>query len=143
MAKPGPKAAIQKIVFDTDILICYFRGHRPAWQFIEAVSYPARSLSSFTVMELLQGCRSRDEIHNVQSFVRENFMTILHPGESISRKATDLLEEYSLAHGLRVIDAMIAATAVETGHALATANVRHYRFISRLTLVPFRPGEPR
>jgi len=143
MAKPGSKTAIQKIAFDTDVLIWYFRGHRRAWQFIEAAPYPARSLSSLTVMELLQGCRNRNEIHNIRSFVAENFMTILHPDESVSRRAIELLQDYALAGGLRVIDAMIAATALETDHALATANVRHYRFIPRLTLVPFRPLDVR
>jgi predicted nucleic acid-binding protein len=39
-----------------------------------------------------------------------------------------------------VVDALIAATAPDARVALATANVRHYRVITGLSLVPFRPG---
>jgi predicted nucleic acid-binding protein len=39
-----------------------------------------------------------------------------------------------------VVDALIAATALEARVALATANVRHYRAIAGLSLVSFRPG---
>ena len=57
----------------------------------------------------------------------------------MSRRALDLLEQHAFTHGLRVVDALIAATALETGSSLATANVKHSRIIARLRLVPFKP----
>ena len=46
---------------------------------------------------------------------------------------------FAMAHGLRVVDALIAATVLETGLALATANSKHYRVIPQLHLIKFRP----
>jgi predicted nucleic acid-binding protein len=67
---------------------------------------------------------------------------VIHPDEEISRRAIRLLELHALRAGLRVVDALIAATALEAGAALATANVRHYRAITGLSVVSFRPGSP-
>lgn len=90
-------------------------------------------------MELLQGCRSQKEGHEVKAFISENIFLVIHPDEIISRRAIALLEYHAFSHGLRAVDAIIAASALETAAALATANVRHYRFIAPLTLIQFKP----
>jgi predicted nucleic acid-binding protein len=40
-----------------------------------------------------------------------------------------------------MVDALIAATALEAGAALATADVRRHRAIANLSVVSLRPGE--
>ena len=72
-------------------------------------------------------------------FISENISFVIHPDEITSRRAIALLEQHALPHGLRVVDALIAATALETGSSLATANVKHYRPIARLQLIQFKP----
>jgi predicted nucleic acid-binding protein len=139
MARGTPGAAIQKVVFDTDVLIWYLRGNARALRFVAAIPYANRCVSSLTYMELLQGCRNRDEVRQVHAFISHNVPILLHPDESISRAAIDLIEEHALSRGLRVVDALIAATVLQARSSLATANRRHYRFISRLRMVPFRP----
>jgi predicted nucleic acid-binding protein len=96
-------------------------------------------LSSLTLMELLQGCRNQREARAVKAFIAENISVVVHPDETISRRATALLEHFAFSHGLRVVDAMIAATALETASSLATANVKHYRVIAPLDLIHFKP----
>lgn len=59
--------------------------------------------------------------------------------ETISQRASIYLEEYGLKVGLSMADALIAATAVECSEALVTGNRKHYRSISELDLVMFRP----
>lgn len=136
----GPAGATnQKIAFDTDVLVWYFRGSGRARRFITEVGYPFRHLPSICLMELLQGCRNGEEVRQVRGFQAENFPVILHPDEEISRRAIGLLEQHAPSRGLRAADALIAATALEAGCSLATANVRHYRFITQLHLIPFRP----
>jgi predicted nucleic acid-binding protein len=128
------------VIVDTDILIWYFRGDEAARRFLTGVPFPERTVSALTVMELLQGCRDQRETRDTAVFVSENLAAVIHPDEAISRRALQLLELYARRAGLRVVDALIAATALERSVALATANVRHYRAITGLSVVGFRPG---
>ena len=130
------------MIVDTDILIWYFRGDEAARRFLVRVPFPERAVSALTLMELLQGCRDPRETRDAAVFVSQNLAAVIHPDETISRRAIRLLELHALRAGLRVVDALIAATALETGVALATANVRHYRAIAGLSVVGFRPGAP-
>ena len=139
MAERHESAATRPVVFDTDVLIWYFRGSEAARRFLARVPHQHRGVSSLTIMELLQGCRDRSEIREAKTFLLENMATVLHPDEAISRRAIDLLERHAAPHGLRVVDGLIAATALESDAVLATANTRHYRAIGRLELLRFRP----
>ena len=139
MAEQGSPASLQKVIFDTDVLIGYLRGHEKSRRFIEAVTHERRALSSLTFMELLQGCRNQEEAREVKAFVAENISFVIHPDEPISRRAISLLEQHTFSHGLRVENAIIAASALETASSLATANVKHYRVIAPLNLIQFKP----
>lgn len=139
MAEQGSPASLQKVIFDTDVLIWYLRGHEKSRRFIEAVAHERRALSSLTFMELLQGCRNQEEAREVKAFVSENISFVIHPDETISRRAINLLEHHAFSDGLRVVDAIIAASALETASSLATANVKHYRVIAPLNLIQFKP----
>ena len=139
MAEQGSPASLQKVIFDTDVLIGYLRGHEKSRRFIEAVTHERRALSSLTFMELLQGCRNQEEAREVKAFVAENISFVIHPDEPISRRAISLLEQHTFSHRLRVVDAIIAASALETASSLATANVKHYRVITPLNLIQFKP----
>lgn len=59
-----------------------------------------------------------------------------------SQRAVELVQQYGLAHGLGIPDALIAAVALEGMHTLVTDNVRHFRFIPGLHLLraPYRPS---
>ena len=139
MVEDSPGTEASRVVFDTDILIWYFRGNEGARRFLARVPYPHRTISSLSVMELLQGCRDQDEARRVKAFVADNLAAVLHPDEAVSRRAIALLERHALSHGLRVVDALIAAAALENGSVLATANLRHYRALPGLSLLAFKP----
>ena len=59
--------------------------------------------------------------------------------EAISTRAMTYVEQHFRSHAPRLTDALIAATAVEIGDSLLTANSRHYRMISDLALQVFVP----
>jgi|RhiMetdeSRZDD1v2_1073273.scaffolds.fasta_scaffold35361_3 predicted nucleic acid-binding protein len=139
MAEQASPPSLHKVIFDTDVLVWYLRGFEKARRFIENVPHERRALSSLTFMELLQGCRNQQEARQVKAFISENISLVIHPDEIISRRAIALLEHHAFSHGLRVVDAIIAASALETASSLATANVRHYRIITPLNLIQFKP----
>ena len=139
MAEERAQTALRTVVFDTDVLIWHFRGRASADRFLSRVPRTNRAISALSLMELVQGCRGRGEIRDVHAFVAANVGSVIVPDEPISHRAMLLLELHAAGHGLRVVDAIIAGTALVVGGVLATANVRHYRAIRGLALLPFRP----
>jgi predicted nucleic acid-binding protein len=125
------------VLFDTDILIWIQRGNERAAALVEREE--DRSISVLTYMELLQGATEKRQHALILNFLRECEFRILPLSENIGHRAAIYIEEYSLSHGLRAGDAIIAATATENGAALCTGNARHYRPIKELRLKVFRP----
>ena len=54
----------------------------------------------------------------------------------ISSKGVELIEKYALSHGLRIPNALIAATCICNDVELVTRNLRHYQYISGLKIRP-------
>ena len=134
MARRNPSPSLQAVVFDTDVLVHYLRGDQRAADFVRAVPYQLRKLPAVAYMELVQGAANQRELNAIRRDVNRNFSEILGIDEAISQQAIRLMERHALAHGLRVVDALIAATALVRGFPLATANERHYRPIKGLKL---------
>ena len=118
------------------MLIWFARGDQAAGRLVD--SEPVRGVSVIALMELLQGTRSRAEIRETRRFLAEQQFRVLPLTESIGYTAVSLIEQFAHSDGLRVCDAIVAATALEYGARLATANQRHFRMIAGLTLRRFR-----
>ena len=86
MAEQSSPPSLHKVIFDTEVLICYLRGHEKARRFIEDIAHEWRMLSSSTLMELLQGCRSQQEGREVKALVSEPMSLVIYPEETISRR---------------------------------------------------------
>jgi predicted nucleic acid-binding protein len=56
------------------------------------------------------------------------------PNEDITRRAYYLMKTYARSAGLRTLDSLIAATALEDGLTLATKNRKHFQMIGDLKL---------
>lgn len=52
--------------------------------------------------------------------------TLLPVSEAITRRAIELMEAITWSHGLRMGDALIAATALDHGLSVLTPNVKHF-----------------
>jgi len=127
------------MIFDTDILIWYFRGNQKARGFISEIPFRERRVSSLCIMELVQGCRDRQELRAVKEFIRDNIAGVIHPDERISEKASTLLEGHASTDGLRTIDALVAATALREDDTLVSANYKHFKKIAGLDVSKFEP----
>lgn len=139
MAEQTSTTTLYPVVIDTDILIWYLRGSEKALRAIDATVYSRRAISVLSIMELTHGCRNNAEIREAKLLVTENFAQVLYLNETVCRKASDLLDRHALPNGLRVVDALIAASAMDKNASLATANLKYYRPISNLTIIPFKP----
>ncbi len=122
---------------DTDILIWLFRGRQSAQEALEDCQ--TIELSTITYIELVQGSRNKNELAHLRQSISANGWRILPVTESVSYRATALIENYALSHGMRLADALIAATAIDLGLTLITANTRHYDFLRGLSLRRYRP----
>jgi predicted nucleic acid-binding protein len=58
---------------------------------------------------------------------------------AISDHAVELIDSLALSHGMRLADALIAATAIEHKATLITANVKHFSAVEGLTIEAFTP----
>lgn len=59
---------------------------------------------------------------------------------AISDRCMSLIDEYALSHGLQAADALIAATALENGLTVLTANTKHFTPITGLKVEAFEPA---
>lgn len=90
-------------------------------------------------MEIVQGMKNRYELNIFLSQLKAWSTTVLQINQPISERAMWYVEEHFLSHALQIPDALIAATAVESGEALLTANDKHYKQIKNLKIQKFRP----
>ena len=124
-------------MFDTDVLIWALRGNLNAARAIDSASN--RTLSIISFMELIQGARSKVEARQIRQSLRQLQFHILPLSETIGARAAALIETRAFAHGMQLADALIAATAIESGLPLCSANAKHFRPVGDLSRVAFRP----
>ncbi len=125
------------MIFDTDVLIWVERGSQKAADLINATD--ERYISILSFMELLQGARTQNQIQRIKDFVSRLNFQVLPLTENVGHRASIYIEEYAISRGVRVGDALIAATAIEHNLTLATGNHKHFKTIRDLKLKPFIP----
>ncbi|MCL2648967.1 MAG: type II toxin-antitoxin system VapC family toxin [Phycisphaerales bacterium] len=122
------------MLYDTDVLIAYLRGNARAAAFLARPGYKA--MSQVTWMELAQGARDKHDLAVTRAFLVRFSFTVLPLSENIGHRAVLYVEQHALKDGVEMADALIAATAVEHGLPLATANVKHFRPLAGVKVVP-------
>ncbi len=92
----------------------------------------------------MQGARSRQDLRAIKQSLNELGFRVLPFSEAgLASTAAALIDEHALSSGLHTEDALIAATAIESGEVLATANHKHFSPIRRLAIKKFRPRRVR
>lgn len=125
------------MLIDTDVLIWMTRGHAGAATRLQAMT-PWR-ISAVTYMELAQGCRNKQELERVKKGLALCQTDIVPVSAAISDRAMQLIDTYALSHGVQLGDALIAATALEYGLTVFTANTKHFGAIDGLRIDAFVP----
>jgi len=125
------------LIIDTDVLIWYLRGNEKAKETVE--NYIPFSISVVTYMELMQGMKDKNEFRIFQKQIHNWNVNIIQIDKEISSRAMFYVQEYHLSHSMMLADALIAATVVQNGKKLITANDKHYKFIPNIDCKKFNP----
>ena len=125
------------MLIDTDVLIWMTRGHVGAATRLQTLT-PWR-ISAVTYIELAQGCRNKSELTRMKKGLAMSQTEILPISAPISNRAMQLIDTYFLSHGMQLGDALIAATALEHGITVLTANAKHFNAVEGLALEVFIP----
>ena len=125
------------MIIDTDVIIWYLKENEAAREIIEK-NIPF-SISVITYMELIQGMRNKEETRIFLRQMQKWNVDIIQIDKEISSRAMFYVQEYALSHSMMLADALIAATVVQTGGTLLTANDKHYKFIPTFDCKKFNP----
>ncbi|GIV12331.1 MAG: hypothetical protein KatS3mg021_0613 [Fimbriimonadales bacterium] len=98
-----------KYVLGTDILIDVLRGYEPAVEWLATLAEQP-VVVSLSVMELVQGCRNRQELGVVGQLGA--LLEIWYPGEAEMQAALRLFQANCLRCRLSMIDAVIGSACV-------------------------------
>ena len=125
------------MLVDTDVLIWHLRGYAQATRRLDQLG--ALTLSAVSYLEVLQGIRNKSELVAVKNMLVRRSAKLLPLSESVTERAIAMMELLTLSHGLQMGDALIAATALDHGLPILTANVRHFSVVEGLEIEPFLP----
>jgi tRNA(fMet)-specific endonuclease VapC len=116
-------------LLDTDILIDIQRGYQPAVEWFASLD-DMPSVPGFVVMELFQDAPNAQRIREVEALVAP--LEVIWPSKVDCQRALTDFRTLHLSHGLGLLDALIAATAIGRGATLVTFNARHFAPVAGL-----------
>jgi hypothetical protein len=124
------------VLFDTDILIWVQRRNLRAARLVDRAAN--RYISVFSYMELMQGAQNKEQHRHTKDFLITFGFEVLPLTENIGHRAAIYIEEYTISHGIRAGDAIIAATAVENNLMLISSDQKHFSAVKDLKLKLFK-----
>ncbi len=119
-------------VLDTNVLIDVQRNHLEARQWANSVDPSTIGVPGYVAMELIQDARNRAEAAAAAFFT--NRFTIAWPNDHFRDWALVEFTDQHLAHGIGLVDMLIAATALSHSATLYTFNLKHYRNVPGLMI---------
>ena len=120
------------ILLDTNILIEILKNNQETIKIVQNFNGEL-AISSVISMELIYGAFNKAEIKQIEAFLLS--FRIIWIDSKISKKAYNLIKEYSKSHNLDIPDSLIAATAIENSAELFTYNIKDFKFIKGLKFV--------
>jgi hypothetical protein len=126
------------LVLDTDVIVDILRRYQPAVQWLEQNRQEQFVISGFSAMEVLAGCKDKQEQDAIQRQLFSRFR-IAWLAEAECERALQMYSTIHLSNQLGIIDALIGRTALFLNLPLCTFNIKHYVAIPGLKVV--RPYE--
>lgn len=120
-----------KALFDTNILIDYLNGFKQAKK--ELDQYESRAISVITWIEVMAGCEAEDEAATRAWLSTFKLITLEPP---IAERAAKM-RQADVTKKIRLPDAIILATAIDSGLLLVTRNSKDFDAKSPAIRVPY------
>ncbi len=117
-------------LLDADVLIDVQRGHPAAVAWYASAPSGSLALPGHALMELYQDAQNQQQTLAVDRLTLS--LPLAWPTDAESLQAVANFRRLHLSHGLGLIDALIAATALSLNAPLCTFNVKHFRHIPGL-----------
>ena len=127
---------MNKVLFDTDVLIEYLRGKDEAQRYIDNIQ-DVVYMSSISMAELYAGVRKGEESRKLEVFI-ETF-EVISLNKNIAKIGGLYRNQYKPSHGTGLADALIAATAKEIGAQVITFNTKHFPMLKDVIMPYERP----
>ena len=121
------------VLCDTDVIIEYLKGNYHVKSGIEEIGIDNIILSAITIMELYYGALNKRELQKIKRAL--NLFKVIELNETITEIAIGLIEKYSKSHGLRIPDALVAASTIYIEAPLWTINKKDFQFIKEVQLI--------
>jgi predicted nucleic acid-binding protein len=99
-------------LIDSDIMVDFTRGNAEAADYLDSLADDCL-LSAVTALELIAGARNQREVSDLDILI--SAYEQIPPTDGITRRAYYLMKAHAKSAGLRTLDALIAATALEDG----------------------------
>lgn len=122
---------MEKYLVDTTVLIDHLRNKRSATLLLGKEEI---TISQVTIAELIQGAKNKADLVAIEKLIKQ--FDIKWGSPKISKLAINLLKKYFLKFNLQFLDAIIAAIAIENNLVLVTDNIKHFKFIPHLKVIP-------
>lgn len=122
------------MVIDTTVFVDLLRGEAKASKFLLEIK-ESLIINRVVFMELVRGLKSKRDIKIIVKQLKALGVEILEINEKISRIAGELFEKYYHSHGLGIMDALVAASAMTSKDTLVSHNIKHFNFIKELSLI--------
>ena len=117
------------ILVDTDVFVDFLRGYNKAIAFINKFSSQI-ILSPIVVAELYAGVKGNEELAVLDNFI--SLFRVIPLTSAIAKTGGLYKRDFSKSHGVRLADAILAATAEVEQAELKTLNVKHYPMFKTL-----------
>ena len=117
---------VERLLIDTDVLIEYLRGRDRAVEYLEGL-HADLYVSAVSIAELFAGVRGEEEEASLKQFLLT--FTVLPVTQKVAQLGGLYRREYRASHGTGIADALIAATAEDSGAGLVSFNRRHFPMV--------------
>ncbi len=128
-----------KVVVDTDVLVDFLRGKKYAVDKISKMIDSKVSLATtvVNVFELSWGAYRLGRVREVEDLVEALMILSLKVEEAI-KAGKEIAYLSSIGQTIEIRDLLIGIIARENGYAVLTGNVKHFKRIRGLEVIPYK-----